>query len=180
MRVRLVKRGEAVDGGIRPAEVPAGDFVTVCGPPDALFDVRPAFRTGFEPLAQSTRRDHGRRRDGRVPGPAARQSPFRLRVIEPDRDRGEILAERFPHIAVIHGQGTSLRLLEEEHVGDADFFVACTRDDEENIMACLQARKLGARKLFLAINRADYTEVVQTSRVGARHRRRRVAAADDR
>jgi trk system potassium uptake protein TrkA len=65
---------------------------------------------------------------------------------------------------MIHGHGTSLRLLEEEHVGDADFFVACTRDDEENIMACLQVRKLGARKLYLAINRADYSEVIQTSR----------------
>lgn len=31
-------------------------------------------------------------------------------------------------------------------------------------MACLQARRLGARRLFLAINRADYTEVVQSSR----------------
>ena len=37
--------------------------------------------------------------------------------------------EREPHCAV----------LEEEEVGSADFFIACSKDDEDNIMTCLQA-----------------------------------------
>lgn len=164
MRVAVVRRGDESMVASANLKLHAGDLVTVCGPPEALFEVRPAFEPASSPARNLRVVIMGGSEMG-VSLVRLLSSPrFRLRVIEPDRKRCEVLAERFPHISVIHGHGTSLRLLEEEHVGDADYFVACTRDDEENIMACLQARKLGTRKLFLAINRADYTEVVQTSR----------------
>ncbi|MCZ6671974.1 MAG: NAD-binding protein [Verrucomicrobia bacterium] len=48
------------------------------------------------------------------------------------------MAERFPDITVIHGDATSLRVLEEERVGSADYFVAATNEDEDKVMTCIQ------------------------------------------
>lgn len=85
---------------------------------------------------------------------------FKIRVMESDPKLCRILAERFPQITVIHGCATSLRLMEEEQIGSADYFVATTKDDENNIMTCLQARKLGARHVQLVINKTDYEDVL--------------------
>jgi len=85
---------------------------------------------------------------------------FKVRVIEKDPAKCRSLAERFPNITVIHGDATSLRLLEEEQIGNADYFVACTKDDEENILTCLQAAKLGADHVQLVINKGDYDQLL--------------------
>jgi trk system potassium uptake protein TrkA len=85
---------------------------------------------------------------------------FKIRVIEKDPAKCRSLAERFPHITVINGDATSLRLLEEEQIGSADYFVACTKADEENILTCIQASKLGAKHVQLVINKGDYDELL--------------------
>ena len=84
---------------------------------------------------------------------------FKVRVIEKDKAKCRELSERFPDVTVIHGDATSLRLLEEEQIGSADYFVACTKDDEDNILTCLQAAKLGANLVQLVINKGDYDQL---------------------
>ena len=85
---------------------------------------------------------------------------FKVRVIEKDKAKCRDLSERFPKVTVIHGDATSLRLLEEEQIGSADYFVACTKDDEDNILTCLQAAKLGANHVQLVINKGDYDQLL--------------------
>ena len=51
-------------------------------------------------------------------------------------------------------------MLEEERVGDADVFVACTGEDENNIMAGVEAREIGAKKIMAIVGRPDYASVV--------------------
>ncbi len=93
------------------------------------------------------------------------QNPrFKVRVIERDPDKCRRLAERFPQATFINGDGTSLRLLEEEQVGGADYFVASTGDDERNIMTSVQAAKLGARHVQTVINKSDYEEILHNLR----------------
>ena len=86
---------------------------------------------------------------------------FKIRVIDPDLLRCKELAEQFPNVTVINGSATSLRLMEEEQIGNADYFIACTKDDEENVMTCLQAKKLGVKYVELVINKPDYEQVLQ-------------------
>ena len=86
---------------------------------------------------------------------------FKLRVIEPNLKKCKELAEIFPNVTVINGSATSLKLLEEEQIGGVDYFVACTKDDEENVMTCMQAKKLGAKNVELVINKPDYEQVIQ-------------------
>ena len=51
-------------------------------------------------------------------------------------------------------------MLEEERVGRADIFAACTGDDESNIMACVEAKELGTDYIMAIVQRPDYAHVV--------------------
>ena len=55
---------------------------------------------------------------------------------------------------------TRRAVLEEERVGSADVFVACTGDDENNIMAGVEAREIGAKRIMSIVGRPDYANVV--------------------
>jgi trk system potassium uptake protein TrkA len=81
---------------------------------------------------------------------------FKIKVIEPDRSVCEELAERYEYISVIQGNATSFSLLAEEDVEGCDHFVACGVNDEQNIMACLRARRVGAKTVHMVLNNPDY------------------------
>ena len=88
---------------------------------------------------------------------------FRTRIIEKDRRVCESIGRQLQNCTVINADATSLSELKEERAGDADFFVAATSDDEDNVMACLQARDLGAKACLTLIHRADYASAIQRS-----------------
>src|SRR5437899_6726981 len=46
-----------------------------------------------------------------------------------------------------------------------DLFVAVTNDDENNIMACLLAKRMGARRLVALINRRSYVDLLQARQI---------------
>lgn len=81
---------------------------------------------------------------------------FKIRLIEKDTKKCQYIADKFSHVMVIQGDATSLRLLEEEQIEACDYFIACTKDDENNIMTALQAKGLGAKHVGLVINSSDY------------------------
>lgn len=81
-------------------------------------------------------------------------------VMEADEERAEYLASNLKYATVIHADGTRRAVLEEERVGSADVFVSCTGDDENNIMAGVEARDVGAKKIMAVVSRPDYANVV--------------------
>lgn len=85
-------------------------------------------------------------------------------ILESSRERAVNLAERLRRSLILHGDATDLELLEMEGIGDADGFVAYTGSDETNLLSCLLAKSLGARKVVSLIDRFDYVPLV--SRVG--------------
>jgi trk system potassium uptake protein TrkA len=46
-----------------------------------------------------------------------------------------------------------------------DLFAALTSDDEDNIMACLLAKRMGARRVLALINRKAYADLVQGTQI---------------
>ena len=53
---------------------------------------------------------------------------------------------------VVHGSATDRELLVEEGADRVESFVACTDDHEENVVACLLARRLGAAHTFALVD----------------------------
>jgi trk system potassium uptake protein len=85
-------------------------------------------------------------------------------IIESNRRRALELAEELRRALVFHGDATDLDLLEMEAIGDVDGFVAYTGNDETNLLSCLLAKSLGARKVVSLIDRFNYLPIV--SQVG--------------
>jgi len=86
---------------------------------------------------------------------------FRVKLIEKDRDRCQILAGLLENTDVIHDDATVREVLQEERVESADFFVACTGDDEANMMLSVGAKDIGAKKVLALIGRADYGRIIE-------------------
>jgi len=84
-----------------------------------------------------------------------------VKLIESDPERCDELAESLNHTLIIHGNGTDLALMEDENVGEMDVFIAVTDDDKENLLACILAKYLGAKKTISQIRRSDFVSMVE-------------------
>ncbi len=87
------------------------------------------------------------------------KSDVEVMLMERDRKKAEHLAEELADVTVIHGDGTDLRLLEEEAAGSFDIFAAVTGDDEVNLMAGLLAKRVGVGRTISTAKRPDYAEI---------------------
>lgn len=85
---------------------------------------------------------------------------FRTRIFETDPKRCEFLSGVLQRTTLINADATSIQQLREEQIGEADFFVGATNDDEDNVMTCLQAQDLGVKHCLALIHRADYADAI--------------------
>jgi trk system potassium uptake protein TrkA len=90
---------------------------------------------------------------------------YAVKIIEYDKRRCEILSTRLDRALVLQGDVTDEGLLEAENVADMDLFVAVTNDDENNIMSCLLAKRMGARRVVALINRRSYVDLLQAGQI---------------
>ena len=92
---------------------------------------------------------------------------YQIKLIEADRLRCDYLASQLDsaHALVLNGDCTNQELLTEEGVDEMDLFVALTSDDENNIMACMLAKRMGARRTIALINRQAYADLVEGNRI---------------
>ncbi len=89
-------------------------------------------------------------------------STCQVKIIESNPQRCEYLASQLPAgTLVLKGDSTDEELLEAENVQDTDLFMAVTSDDEDNIMSCLMAKRMGAQRVLALINRRAYADLVQ-------------------
>ncbi len=94
------------------------------------------------------------------------QGECRLKLIEPQEPRCEYLTTQLDSdVLVLQGDATDEDLLEREQVQEVDMFIALTNDDEDNIMSCLLAKRMGAKRVLALINRRAYADLVQGSQI---------------
>lgn len=67
-------------------------------------------------------------------------------------------------IETVFGQPTTPETLRSAHVGTADIFLACSESDEQNIVACLAAQRLGANRTTCVLSRRGFLNVEDTDR----------------
>lgn len=95
----------------------------------------------------------------------ALERDYSVKVIEYDKRRCETLSTRLDRALVLQGDVTDEALLEAENVSDMDLFVAVTNDDENNIMSCLLAKRMGARRVVSLINRRSYVDLLHAGEI---------------
>ena len=83
----------------------------------------------------------------------ALQAEHDVTVVAPGWARGSKLEGM--EIKVVHGLCTSGEALAEADAAHADVFIACTPVDERNLLACAEAKHMGARAAFCFLRRLD-------------------------
>ena len=173
MRLMFRERGEGDDLDARVAAiyrqdraiVPAGDTVVQNG--DEVFFIAAtghirAVLKEIRHTDQSVRRvmiagggNIGRRLAMNL------EQDYQVKLIDHNKQITSFLAQELKHTLVLTGDATDEDLLTQENIEEMDVFCALTNDDEDNIMASLLAKRLGARKVVALINRSSYVDLLQ-------------------
>ena len=82
-----------------------------------------------------------------------------ITIIDEDKSRIEKLIERYDVLGVV-GNGASMDIQNEAGVADVDLVIALTRSDEMNILACLVAKKVGAKNTIARVRNPDYRKQI--------------------
>ncbi len=67
-------------------------------------------------------------------------------------------------VSCIHGNGINQEVQEQAGVPTSDLVIAVTSTDEQNILCCLLAKKLGAKHTIARVREPDYAKSVMTLR----------------
>ena len=86
-----------------------------------------------------------------------------ITVIETDKKMVEALVNDYDVIGLC-GNGGSFSVMDEAGVKDADIFISVTGSDEFNIMSCLVAGKLGAKRTVARVRNPEYSAQVSFMR----------------
>ncbi len=161
--VAIYRQDQALSDLDGRTRIEPGDEVFVLAPTRHIATVLGALRARDRPVRRLMIAG-----GGKVGLRLARQmhEQVQIKIIETNRARCDYLASQLPAQAlVLHGDSTDEELMEQENVQDMDLFVALTSDDEDNILACLLAKRMGARRVLALINRRAYAELVQGTQI---------------
>ena len=165
--VRLPRRSLVV-GVVREGEalVPKGDTVLrtrdhvflICERRDVT-EVVGAVATDTEPVDEAMILGAGR--IGLILASALEEVGISVKVIEKDAGRARQAASKLKKALVLHDEGVSREFLLQERVDRTDAFVAVTGDDRTNLLAAMNARRLGARMTISGISRGEFAPLAE-------------------
>jgi len=82
----------------------------------------------------------------------------RLKIIEKDKKRAELIANELNNTIVINGNGLDEDILAEVNLDDVETVIALTNDDEDNLMVSVLVEKFSKNKKTMAlINKPNYS-----------------------
>ncbi|PQO39767.1 Trk system potassium transporter TrkA [Bremerella cremea] len=136
-----------------------GDHITLIGTREEIDNVKSKFEVKSSPVRSVVIAGGGE--TGLALARMLEGQRYHVTMMEENMERCEFLARLLEHTTVVHADATRKAILEEERVGKTDVFVACTGDDENNIMSCVEAREIGAPECMAIVQRPDYANVVE-------------------
>ena len=78
---------------------------------------------------------------------------IKSKIIEKNYDRCEFLAQELNSTLVINGDGTDLKLLDEEEIGSCDVVISVTNNDERNLLCSLLVKQLGVKRVIARVSK---------------------------
>jgi len=99
---------------------------------------------------------------GKALAKAMDNTKLQVKIIERDKEICVSLAEQLDRVIIINGDGTDRDLLQEENIGNMDFMVAVTGDEENNVLMSLLAKGLGVKKTITRISKLSYIPLVSS------------------
>ena len=98
----------------------------------------------------------------------AKQQLDAVKIIDIDKDRCRALTEKLPtDVMVANGDARNSDFLVEEGIRDYDALVACTGNDEANILSCVVAKKFGVTRTIAQVENLEYLRLAEDMGVDA-------------
>ena len=92
----------------------------------------------------------------------ARQQLDSVKIIDIDKNRCRTLTEKLPsNVMVANGDARNSDFLVEEGIRDYDALVACTGNDEANILSCVVAKKFGVARTVAQVENLEYVRLAE-------------------
>jgi trk system potassium uptake protein len=104
-------------------------------------------------------------------------SKMNVKILEKDKERSFLLAEKCQHALIINADARNLDVLKEEGIHETDAFIAVTSNSEANILACLAAKKLGVKKTVAEVENIDYIILAESMDIGTVINKKMIAAS---
>lgn len=158
--IAAVMRGEEIIVPRGSDRLLAGDLVYFIAAADKLGDMLPFF--GIKPRPVRRVLVVGGGRIGQRLAARLEELDIHCKIIEKNVDRCARLAERLNKTVILHGDGSDRSLLAEENIGEMDYVVTLTSDEETNILASLLSLRMGAGRCITKINRFSYFPIMNT------------------
>ena len=92
---------------------------------------------------------------------------IRVTVLEREAERARRVAEQLGGALVLHEEGLSRDALLQSGVGEADAFIASAGDDRANLLAALNAKRLGADLCMSVVSREEFVPLVDALSIDA-------------
>ena len=95
-----------------------------------------------------------------------RSAEHQVTFIEEDEALCKELEQRY-NVPIYQGDGTKKDLLEQVGLDNIDVVIAASQDDGRNVIAALQARQLGLKKVIAIVQDPEYTTLLEQNHVVA-------------
>lgn len=160
IRVGAINRGKVTIVPKADDTLLANDVITLFGEPSRLHEFLPQFQQNSGKEDQSNIVIFGGGEYGFSLAQTLEGWNCRIRIFEENAARCAELSDQLTNVTILNADATSIAEMKEEQIGKADFFIAVTNVDEDNVMSCLQAHSLGTKYCLPLIHRADYADAM--------------------
>jgi len=99
---------------------------------------------------------------GKGAAKALTKEGIKVKLIDSNSEKARQAAEELEKVRVFKGDATDSDALKEAGVDSADYFLALTGDDEENVLSALLAKNLGAKRTTVLYTKPDYIDLLET------------------
>ncbi|MGH7888985.1 MAG: Trk system potassium transporter TrkA, partial [Thermodesulfobacteriota bacterium] len=125
----------------------AGDYVFAFGIPSVLQRLKELLGVEEEKVQSVVIIGGGKL--GRTVAKTLSESGISVKLIESNSERARLTAEELQNVMVFMGDATDTETLKEAGAASADYFIALTGDDENNVFSALLAKNLGAKRAMV-------------------------------
>jgi len=78
---------------------------------------------------------------------------IRTKIVEKNLERCHCMSEELSNTLILNGDGTDLKLLDEEDIGSSDVVISVTNNDERNLLCSLLAKQLGVKRVIARVSK---------------------------
>lgn len=106
------------------------------------------------------------------------QNDMNIKLVEYNGERAYRLAEELDKVLIIHEDGRDLEAMLEEGLSNMDAFVAVTGRSETNILAAMQAKRMGVKRVIAEVENLNYINLAESVGIDTIINKKRVTASN--